>query len=258
MLSIGFREPSSILPGHVTYVTQLGAEKGMRPIYTVTPDLQYMTLDLKEIQTRIKTGFFNDLFLMISSDDKTNRTAYEIAQRQQEKLQVLGPVIERFYNEGGSPAIKRVFKIMERRQLLPPIPQSLQGIPIEIEYISMLALEQRAAATTGMERLQAMAGSLASVDPGVLDLIDNDQYMRTYNDLLSNPHKIMRSKEQVEQLRAVKAKQMAQASAMQQAKETVPIAADAAKTLSETPLGAGQNALAAMLGTSSGGVAAGA
>src|SRR5262249_14357065 len=81
-------EPSSILPGHLTYVNSLDTGKGMRPAYTVNPKIDEMTADLKEIEQRIQRGFFNDLFLMLETTGSDRMTAYEVAQKQQEKLQV--------------------------------------------------------------------------------------------------------------------------------------------------------------------------
>ena len=51
----------------------------------------------RDTQNAIKQGFFNDLFLMILSDK--NMTATEVARRHEEKLAILGPVIERQNSE---------------------------------------------------------------------------------------------------------------------------------------------------------------
>lgn len=250
-------EPSSILPGHVTYVSQLDAGKGMRPIYQVQPDLQYMTQDLKEIQARIQRGFFNDLFLMLQAQGSDRMTAYEVAARQQEKLQVLGPVIERFQNEGLSPAIKRTFAIMARKKLLPPLPPSLKGVTLQIEYISILALAQRAASTASIERVLATAGSMVAAgkfDPrfaAVTENIDPDATIREYGDLLTVPHKIFTSPEALAQLREAKAKAAAaqnQAAQSQQVAAEARAAVEGAKTMSETDVGGGSNMLQSILG----------
>src|SRR6201999_1251582 len=117
-------EPASILPGKITYVTALSAEKGMRPAYEVEPRTQEFAQTIAQIQQRTREGFFNDLFAMLEQVNK-QMTAYEVAARNQEKLQVLGPVVERLQNEALAPAIKRIFRILERKNLLPPLPPSL-------------------------------------------------------------------------------------------------------------------------------------
>lgn len=247
-------EPSSTLPGHVTYVSQLDNGKGMRPIYEVQPDLQYMTLDLKEIQARIQKGFFNDLFLMLQAQGSDRMTAYEVAQRQQEKLQVLGPVIERFQNEGLGPLIKRVYNILKRKNMLPPVPPSMQKVTIQIEYISILALAQRAANTASIERTLATAGNMvasAKVSPAfaeVLDNIDGDQALRTYGELLTTPALIFRDKRAVAQIRAQRQQAAAQAQGEVAQAGEARAAVEGAKTMSQTDVGGGNNMLTSILG----------
>jgi hypothetical protein len=247
-------QPSSILPGRVNYTND--TTKGMRPVFEVDPQaLPGITADLQELQQRIQKGFFNDLFLMLSQATK-DMTAYEVAQRQQEKLQVLGPVIERFNNEAASPAIKRVFNVMMRKRLIPPMPQSLMNVPIQIEYVSMLALAQRAVSTAGIERLLGVTGNMVAIYPQVRDLIDPDEIVREYGDQLGVSQKVFRSKEDVEQIRkqaaAQQAQQAKQAALNHMATEVAPNLADAAQNLSQTSVGGGLNALQMMMGQQGG------
>jgi hypothetical protein len=248
-------EPSSILPGHVTYVAGLDASKGMRPTYEVKPDVQYMVAMIEKIQARIKVWFFNDLFQMISQMEGVQpRNELEINERRGEKLQVLGPVIEKFQNEGASPAIQRVVSIMSRRGLLPPRPRSLQGAPIQIEYISMLALAQRAAATAGMERgiavLQKMSEAYPQSPP--LDLVDPDEFGRDYLDKVAFPSRPIRAPEAVAAIRKQRAQAqvaaMKQQAAAQAATHTAPALAGAAKDLGDVDTGGAMRAIQLMTG----------
>jgi hypothetical protein len=238
-------EPSSILPGHVTYVSQLGNERGMRPIYEVNPQVAEMMKNMEAIQERIRRGFFNDLFMMLEQQGSDRMTAYEVAQRQQEKLQVLGPVVERFQNEYASPCIKRIFRIMDRKKLLPPLPAALRQIPLEIEYISIMALAQKAAATAGMERWAQLAGSLGAVYPEAKFSLDPIEFMREYGEMIGVPGRVIVPREVVMQ----KTQQEQQALAQQQAGQNALAAVQGAQTLSDTDVGGGQNALSMMLGT---------
>ena len=243
-------QPTSIAPGGISYATD--PSKGMVPIFKVDPQgLPGITADLKEIQDRIKVGFFNDLFLMITQSTK-DETAFEVAQKQQEKLQVLGPVIERFQNEGAGPAIMRIFNILKRRGAIPPLPKSLQDRNIQIKYISMLALAQKSVATAGMERLMQFVGNLAGAKPDLLDMIDGEEAVREYGAMMGVKSKVIRSHQVFQQIIAQKqqaaqeAQQHAEAAAA--ATHIAPAITDAAKNLSQTSVGGGQSALAAMLG----------
>lgn len=246
-------EPSSILPGHLTYVPSLGPDKGMRPVYTVNPQVEHLMQDLMQIQQRVKAGFLNDLFLLLAQSTK-DMTAYEVAQRQQEKLQVLGPVIERFQNEFAAPAIKRIFRIMERKRLLPPLPASLQGQPLGIEYTSVLSLAQKAASTAGMERFVQMSTALSQQYPEAHAVLDAGEFLREYGTQLDISKKFVRSQEQVDQIMAQEAKARQAQAGLAAAQQ----AADVAKTTSEVDLGGGMNAASLMLGLAGAGTQQGA
>jgi len=135
---------------------------------------------------------------------------------------------------------------MERKGLLPPLPQSLQGVPLDIEYISIIAIAQRATATAAIERVLQVAGNMAAAPAmaDVLDNIDPDATIREYAELVDVTTKIFRSKGQVDQMR----QQRAQAQQAQQQAQTAMAAVQGAQTLSQTEVGGGTNALQAMLG----------
>ncbi len=233
-------EPASILPGAINYVTNI-ADAGFKPAYTVTPQIAEMVQDIQETQARVKGLFFNDLFLMISSLD-TVRTATEIDARREEKLIQLGPVIERFENEVLDPIIARIYAIMLRRGLIPEPPPEIAGMQINVQYVSMLAAAQKAAATAAMERFAAFVGNLYGVAPEALDTVDIDALLQEYADAINVPPSVIRSLKEIFALRKAKAAQAAQAQQMQVAMAGV----QAAKTLSDTQVGGGINALMAM------------
>ena len=244
-------QPSSSLPGHLTYVNSLGPGTGIRPIFEVNPDIRGMVEDIREIQGRIKVGLFNDLFLMLEQAPESKMTAYEVAQKVQEKLQVLGPVIENLLTESLKPKLKRIFAIMQRKGMIDPPPDSLKNVPVDIDFVSMLALAQKAAATGGIERLMALIGNLAAVYPAAKDNVNVDAVVREYNDLLGNPGEILFGPDQVAARRQADAQaqqQEQQRQGMLQAAQAAGAAAPAAQVLANTQVGGGQSALGAMIG----------
>ncbi len=237
-------QPASLLPGGVTYVA--GMKEGraaFTPVYSVMPPVKDMMEDLNEVRDRIKKIFFNDLFQTISQyETRSNVSATEIDARRAESLVMLGPVLERIENELLSPVIERTFAVMSRAGILPPAPSQIAGANIDIEYVSMLATAQSAAATSGIERLLSLAGNLAGIDPSVVDNIDIDYALDKMSSLLNNDPKMIRSPEALAAIRQQRAQQQAQA---QQAEMAEKMAAGA-KTLSETDVGGGRNALQQM------------
>ena len=58
---------------------------------------------------------------------------------------------------------------MLRRGDVPPPPRELQGQPLKVEYISVMAQAQKLVGTASMERVAAYAGNLSQFDQAVLD-----------------------------------------------------------------------------------------
>lgn len=236
-------EPKSILPGQVTYVTD-PQNNGFKPAFEIRPEgIQAIREDLLEVSQRVGKIFFTDLFMMISQLD-TVRTATEIDARREEKLILLGPVVERNENEVLDHDIDRVFGIMSRRGLLPEAPPEIAGAEIQVQYISMLAEAQRAASAASIERVLATAGNLAAAKPEILDKVNFDIALEHYADKLSVDPEIIVPQKLVDLIRARRAEQQ---QAQQLAEATLP-ATQAAKTLSETPVGGADNALGLVMG----------
>ena len=65
---------------------------------------------------------------------------------------MLGLVLERLHDELLQPLVARVFRIMVHNGLIPPPPRGLDSNGLQVEFISILAQAQKAAATAGIER----------------------------------------------------------------------------------------------------------
>lgn len=237
----------SALPGGVTFVDGTEPVKQLAPLYQVNPQIQHLLMDIDDHRKRIDKAFFADLFMMVSQMERAQITAYEIQVRQEEKLLMLGPVLERLHDELLDPLIDRTFAIMQDKGLLPPPPEELSGADLRIEYISVLAQAQKAVATSGVERFAGFVGNLAAVKPDVLDKFDTDQAVDEYADALGVSPRIVRSDDDVAKVRGARAQQEQQAQAAQMAQ----MAAQGAETLSKTDV-RGDNALTRMLGMSAG------
>jgi hypothetical protein len=246
-------QPTSKLPGHLTLLNgDVGPGKGIRSIYEVPFDLDHISQDIALIQQRIKVGLFNDLFLMIAQGPTTEKTATEIQAKMTEKMQVIGPVIENLLSESLQPKLKRIFGILKRKGMIAPPPPSMKGVPLDIQFVSILALAQKSASTGGIEALSRLVGGLGQVHPDVLDIPNWDEMVYEYNDLLGNKQKLVNGPKTVAAVRQQRAKQQQQAQQAEMTEQAANAAAkgaSAANTLSQTPVGSGQDALSAVLGT---------
>lgn len=240
-------QQTSLLPGAINYVDSPSPGDGLRPVYQVLPNIDHLILDIRETDERVNRAMFADLFMMLMMSDRRQITAREVEERHEEKLLMLGPVLERLNDELLDPLIDRTFNVMNRRGMLPEPPLELEGTELRVEYISILHQAQKMVATAGMERFTAFVGALAQGKPDVLDKLDADQAVDEYAESMGVPPKLVVSDEDVATIRAQRAQQMAQ----QQAMEMAQPAAAAAKDLSQASLD-GNNALAAVLGRGAG------
>ena len=186
---------------------------------------------------------------MMANSDRRQITAREIDVKQEEKLLALGPVLENLHSRLLNPLIDRTFNIMARAEILPPIPDELQGSPLRVEYISVMAMAQKSIGTGALERSTMFVQTLAQADPSVIDKIDLDQAIDEYSTMVGIDPRIIRDDEVVAQIRAQR-QQMMQ---MQQAAEMAKTASETGKNLGQTPVSnEGQNnernAMQAMLG----------
>lgn len=243
--------PASLLPGSVTYVDD-PTGKGYRQAMDVNIDLSHLTADIRELSSDIREIFYADLFLMLSNMEGIQpRNNMEIAERKEEKLLALGPVLENIYNGQLEPVIDRTFAIMSRRGMLPPPPPDLQNQELKVEYISILAQAQKAVATGSIERGFAFAGQLAAVKPDVLDKLDADEAIDVYFDYLGVPPSIVIPDEQVAKVRDARAKKQQAADNAAMMATVAPAAkqgADAAAVLAGAQDNAGGGALLSKLG----------
>jgi hypothetical protein len=233
---------SSILPGDVTYTDVREGQQGFRPAHEVNISLVELENKQDQIRRRIQRCFYEDLFLMLATSDRRDFTAREIDERHEEKLLALGPVLEQLNQDLLDPLIDILFDIMNRQGLLPEPPQELQGVPLKVEYLSVMAQAQKYLSLSGIERYAQFAGQVAGMDPNSIDKTDIDQLLDVYGDITSVPPGIIRTDDQVAAIRAQKQK-AAQAQATAQMVEQ---GASAAKNLSQADL-SGDNALTAML-----------
>lgn len=225
--------PVSGLPGGVTYRPPSTNADAIQPLYQVNLPLQYLIQDIQVDEHRINRAFYADLFLMLANSDRRQMTATEVAERHEEKLIQLGPVVERLGNEYLDPCIERAFEILQHHEQLPPPPEEIQGMPLKVEYIGMLAQAQQQVGVGAIERFLGFTGTIAQYNPDVLDKIDFDQTVDEVGTVLGVPSRIIVGDDAVAQKREARAQQQAQAQQMQMGMAGV----QAAQALSDTPIG---------------------
>lgn len=240
-------QPASLLPGGMTYISGFAqsGKPAIGTIYDTKFPVQEISEDLAEVRERLNKVFYNDLFRTISQyETRTGVTATEIDARRAESMLMIGPAMERIDQEGLKLTIERVWAIASRANIFPPAPEAIRGKEVNIEFVSMLALAQAATEAGSIERLFGILGNMAGVDPAVMDNVDVDFGVDKYSSLLNNDPRIIRSPQALQAIRQKREQQQAAAAQAEQAQKL----AAGAKTLSETDVGGGGNALQSMMG----------
>ncbi|HFQ9236056.1 TPA: portal protein [Escherichia coli] len=219
----------SLLPGDITYIDQVTGQDGFKPAYLVNPNTADLLADIQDTRQIINSAYFVDLFMMLQNINTRSMPVEAVIEMKEEKLLMLGPVLERLNDECLNPLIDRTFSIMARKNLLPPPPDVLQGMPLRIEYISVMAQAQKSIGLSSLSSTVGFIGQLAQAKSEALDKLNVDQAIDAFAEMSGVSPTVIVPQDRVEQVREQRAQQQQQ----QQMVAMGMAAAQGAKTLSE-------------------------
>ena len=228
-------DASAIVPGGTIFVDNTQQAQVVRSAYEVGLNLQFLLPDIQDIRQRIDEAFYKDIFLMLTEQRIDRMTATEVAERHEEKMLMLGPVLDRLNNEMLDPLISLVLERMVQADLLPPIPQELQGMEINVDFISILAQSQKAITTNSVDRFVSNLGVVAQMKPEVMDKFAGDSWVDAYADSLGIDPRYIVSGKQVALVRQQRAEQQQAQQQMAAAQQMASVAKDLGKGAMETP-----------------------
>lgn len=238
---------ASLAPGSRTYITadQVGMQAA--PLYTPDPRAKNeIRLDIERVEQRIGEHYFADLFRMLDFLDDRERTAFEIGERKEEKVAMLGPALESLTDELLDPVIEIVYYERQDRGMQKPMPEVLRGTELKVEYTSMLAQAAKAIGISTVERVLALAGNgfASTGDPAWLDKIDPAATVEIVHEMAGAPARMLVSddaaaakaqgraqQQQMAQMAAMAPAMKQGAEAVKTAGEAVPQEGSAAETM---------------------------
>lgn len=223
---------TSILPGDITYEDSNTKGAGFRAAHQLHFDLNALEGKQEQVRARIKRAYYEDLFLMLTTSTRRNFTATEIDERHEEKLLALGPVLEQLNQDLLDPLIEGLFIEALEAGKIPPPPEILQGEDLKVEYVSIMAQAQKLAGIGNIERFLGFFSQLLSLDPSISHRVDLHQVLKDYGESLTIPPGMIRSDEELEDLKAAEE----QALQAQQDQENLKNMTGAMKDLSQTDL----------------------
>jgi hypothetical protein len=221
----GMLAPIRMSPGSINYYRS-GSRDRIEPLNINANNATTLNSENQRRDAIVKMFHVDQLVI----SENRNMTATEVLQRQEEKMRILGPVLGRLQSELLSPLIIRIFNIMLRKGLFQQAPDILQSQELNIEYVSPMALAQRGQELQSIMRGLELFGSLGQTMP-VMDYIDENGFIKQIIDILGLPAKMIKSDQQVQQIRQERAAEQQQAMEMQQqmaesqmAKNAAPLA----------------------------------
>lgn len=207
------------LPGVFVETDENG--NGMSPVYQVPPAvLSPLREDIIDLRNSISELFFNDLFAMILNTADRGRTATEVNELKEEKMVLLSPLLEQVHS-GLKIVMEWVFNTCFELNIIPEIPQRIQGEELEIEFVSMLAQAQKAQKISAIERFSTFTANLAQAtqDAMLVKKLNTNKIVNDYADFVNiSPEQIV-SDEDIEKLRQAALQEQERTKQMQQLHE---------------------------------------
>ncbi len=171
---------------------------------------------VEDVRNRIRSAFFIDQLKLIQGPQMT---ATEVNARVEEAMKLMGPILARQQSELLQPLIDRVFGILIRRKKIEfpeAIKRKLGGKDLSVRYSSLVARAQRMSEGTDINRAIAAAAPFFQMDPRSVQIIDADESIRRVFAIYGLPMTMMRTREELEQLREQAAQAEMQAKVDQQ------------------------------------------
>jgi hypothetical protein len=192
----GFALPLDTRPGGSIYFRS-GTQDRIEPLVTnARPDLAEDVME--NTRQRIRSAFFIDQLQLVQG---AQMTATEVMQRTEENLRLMGPILGRLNDELLRPIIDRLFGIMLRNNKFAPIPDSLRGKNLKIEYVSQIAKAQRSSEADTLLRVIQTTAPLIEASPDIMDNFDGDAVLRHNAKIFGLPEEMLRDPADVGQVR---------------------------------------------------------
>jgi hypothetical protein len=206
----GYMLPVRTMPGGLN-IRRPGAE----PILPL-PTAQRIDVGVDMIEQRremIRRGYYVDW--LIRPSKKERQTAEEIRDDRNQMLSMLAPVVGRQQGELCGPQVMLSFNLLNRHQMLPPMPAELQGMNLELVYISPAAKAQSTVRGQGLMAYLNQITQLLPIMPNILDSINADALNEELIDVTDVTRRVINTPEEVAANKAKREEQQQAAMAIE-------------------------------------------
>ena len=217
----GFLAPVRTSPGSLNYY-----RAGLGPADRIAPLQTGGRVDLNEakiqqVRAAIDRTFFLDLLELpgptAADGDVLRFSATEIAARQRDRLNILGPIVARQEAEFLGPLVIRTLSVMLRSQMLPPPPQVLLDADFKVAYSNPVAIAQRSGELASISQLIQFLVPFAQLDPTVIQRFQTGRVAELAAEILKVSPSVFKSTEELEAEQRAAEEQQAQQQQLAQA-----------------------------------------
>jgi hypothetical protein len=206
--------PLRMYPGGINYGGIDTNGRALVQPFPVSANMPYSERLIQNVIQDIKEAFYVDQLLVL---DAPQMTATEVMTRQEERMRLLSPQLVRLQTEYFGLLVDRVFGILGRQGFLDEFPPKLVeyitangGDRVStVEYTGALARSQKAQQAQSLNRLVQSIAPIIQFDPSSLDYINTDETLKDHAELIGFKQTLIRSDEEVAQIR--QSRQQAQA-----------------------------------------------
>lgn len=184
---------------------------------------------VSHIEERIELAFYMDRIQMVGADPRM--TATEVLERSEQRMLLLGPIMGRQHYETLKTMVMRMYGLLGRARLLPPIPQETvqalvdsgvinpdeqaPDLDVEVDFVSQIAKAQKSGEAAATMRLLQAGVPLIEVYPFIRHKVDPEEVMNVLGDSYGVPAKVLRSKAEMEEMMAEEQEQAEKQAQMQ-------------------------------------------
>lgn len=206
-------------PNSVNLYDSNGGRFNAPQFYTPNGNLPFGMDFLDRLTKTIDNYFSTDLFTMITNlntQSGRQRTAYEIQQLVNEKNNMILPLVARFLDEFLSPLLVNGFLMLLDRGEFGTLNAGIDRGMLKIDYFSPLALAAKRSKISGTMSAVEQIAPLLQIMPEALDVLNADELVRDIFETSGANTKHLRTKSEMEKLRADRAAQQQQLMQAQQ------------------------------------------
>jgi len=210
--SDGFMLPFATAPGSINFKEPQAGE-----VQTLEFKGRLQETEAKSDQKResIRRAFYADWVKLMPK--KERQTAYEISELVEQQLRMMAPALGRLQQEMLGPSIERTYELMHKSNRFPPAPPALQKRTLKVGYISAAARAQMGNKLVALNKYIQNITPMAQTDPTIMDAINPDALAQESAYLIGVTRRVLRSPDEIAEIRAERKQQQALATAAETA-----------------------------------------